>query len=330
MGSRNSDQTDVNRTQLIRHDGAEDEKPSGRTGCLTVIQGRGNDLGKHRVLHQQVIIGRDRHCGFTIEDFGASRQHCRVYRHGADTYVVEDLGSTNGTKVGGSRIDGPWPLRDGEKIFIGDTVLRFRLYDELDLKFSSDVANLIGTDPLTGLQAKRTFDHALEYAIADAARSGLELSLLMMDLDGIKQINDSNGHLFGAYSIQQAGKIIERVIDAQGSACRFGGDEFTAFLPGMGKPAALVLAERIRTTLETADLRKSGVALRPTISIGVATLPGDGVELLELVDAADQALYQAKREGKNRVCAAGADGSSDQVDTEPADTRDSTDEHGQP
>ncbi len=304
MSRRKSETTDVDRTQFIQREPVDDQPSDGRTGCVTVIHGQGHDLGKHHVLRQELVIGREQRCGFVIDDFAASRQHCRIYEHGVERYYIEDLGSTNGTEVGGTRVEQPRMLHDGDKIFVGGTVLRFRLYDALDLKFTSEVTHLIGTDPLTGLQAKRTFDHALEYAITEAVRAGRPLSLMMMDLDGVKQINDAHGHLFGAFSIQQAGKIIQQVLGRKGRASRFGGDEFTAFLPDVEKDAAVEIAEGICVTFENAGLEKDGIPLKPTISIGVATLPGNGQELLPLIDAADQALYQAKRKGKNRVCPA--------------------------
>lgn len=304
MGDKDGQTTDILQTQRIRRELEKQQPTGGRTGCVTVIHGRGHDLGRHRVLNQKLVIGRGQSCDFTIEDFGASRKHCAVLHKGDERYFIEDLDSTNGTEISGVRVVSPQLLRDGDKIFIGDTVLRFRLYDALDLKFSSEVTALIGTDPLTGLQAKRPFDHALEYAFTEAARAKRSLSLMMMDLDGIKQINDTHGHLFGAYAIQQAGKTIEKVLGSRGRASRFGGDEFTAFLPDVEQGAAAEIAERIRSTFENAGLAKDGVPLRPTISIGVAALAGKATELLPLIDAADKALYAAKRKGKNRVCRA--------------------------
>ncbi len=271
------------------------------TGCLTVIRGLGHDLGKNVMVDGEVVIGRGDDCELVVEDFGASRQHCRVVRQEAGRYVLDDLQSTNGTLVNGTPVDSGWELRDGDKMFIAETVVRFTLYDEIDLKFSSEVAHLIGTDPLTGLESKRSFDHALDHAVAQALRGGDRLAILMMDLDGIKQINDTHGHLFGAYAIRQAGRLIAEVLGPAGRACRFGGDEFTALLPGMDKDRAVIVAERIRSSLEDAGLEKDSIPLRPTISIGVADLPTDGDDVIALVAAADRALYQAKAEGKNRV-----------------------------
>jgi len=308
MADRDSKKTDLHRTQVIEPGkaGTEDDDldGGGRIGCITVIRGRGNDLGKHRVVDRRIVIGRDAACDFVIEDFGASRRHCRISREGTEQWTVEDLKSTNGTRINGIKIRGARSLVDGEKIFIGSTVLRFQLYDTMDLKFSSQVTHLLSTDPLTGLQSKRTFDDALDYAVTGATRAGEPLSLMMMDMDGIKSINDRYGHLFGAFSIEQAGQVIARVLEGLGQASRFGGDEFTAFVRGRGKTAAVEIAEKIRSGLDGARLEKDGIPLHPTISIGVATLPEDGADVLALVNAADKALYEAKAGGKNRVCEA--------------------------
>jgi len=162
---------------------------------------------------------------------------------------------------------------------------------------------LVNTDPLTGLPSKLRFDQALEFAMQDCGHSGLPLSMLMMDMDGLKKINDTHGHLFGAYAIGETGKVIARVMGGTGQACRFGGDEFSAFLPAYDVEAANTLAEQIRLAVENAGLEKDGILLKPTISIGVAAYPATGEKLLELVAAADEALYRAKAMGKNCVAA---------------------------
>lgn len=273
-----------------------------RTACLTVIQGHEADLGKHLVLKEGAVIGRSSRCDLTIGDLKASRRHCEISARPDGTYLIEDLGSTNGTQVGSHTLDTAIPLRDGDKVFIGETVLRFFLADDIDLEFAGQVGYLLGTDALTGLQSKRRFDQALELSLRVATRRGECLSVLMMDLDGLKSINDTHGHLFGAYSIQETGKLIARILSGQGEACRFGGDEFTAFLPGRDAEAASAVAEAIREGLENAGLEKDSIPLKPTISIGVASFPRDGAELIQLIAAADEALYRAKAEGKNRVC----------------------------
>ena len=295
---------DPDRTRVGPIPGLQDIlTPSSRsgTGCLTLIQGDEADLGKHLILRDRAVVGRSSVCDLTIGDLKASREHCELSIREDGTYVIRDLGSTNGTQVGSSRVEAVLQLRDGDKIFIGETVLRFSLADDIDLKFAGQVGYLLGTDPLTGLQSKRTFDRAFELSLQAARRRGQPLAVLMMDLDGLKQINDAHGHLFGAYSIQETGKLIARVLGDRGRACRFGGDEFTAFLPGVSGAQGRAVAEAIRTALEAAGLEKDSVPLRPTISIGVAAHPSDGSDMSALVAAADEALYRAKAAGKNCV-----------------------------
>jgi diguanylate cyclase (GGDEF)-like protein len=298
------DSKDLDRTQLGPVPGLEEALGSHaetRTGSLTVIQGKGADLGKHLVLESRTVIGRASDCSLTIGDFQASRRHCEICCQEDGSYVIKDLGSTNGTRVAGQGVEGSLTLRDGDKVFVGETVLRFILADDLDLEFAGQVGHLLRTDPLTGLQSKRSFDHALEFALTDAARQDRSVAVLMMDLDGIKGINDTHGHLFGAYSIQQAGRLIARVLEGRGRACRFGGDEFTAFLPDVDRDAGARIAEEIRFGFQEAGLEKDGIPLKPTISIGVTAFPEDGTDLTSLIAAADEALYRAKADGKNLV-----------------------------
>ena len=272
-----------------------------RKAFLTVIRGGGRDLGKHLVVERTVVVGRDPNCDLPLLDRIVSWNHCRVTRLGGEAYIIEDLASTNGTHVDGGRVQTPRALREGEKIFLGNTVLRFSMADEMDLGFHDMVSQLVSTDGLTGLPSKRAFDDALDYALRCAIPHNQPLSILMMDLDGVKSINDTHGHLFGAYIIGQTGGLIARQLEKKGQACRFGGDEFTAFLTGYDKQNALVIAESIRKAVDTAGFEKDGVALHPTISIGVASFPDDGRTVQEIVAAADEALYRAKGAGKNRV-----------------------------
>lgn len=273
-----------------------------RTGCLTLIQGHEADLGKHLVLEERAVIGRSSECDLVIGDLQASRRHCEISARPGGGYAIRDLGSTNGTQVGSLKLEERVSLRDGDKVFIGETVLRFFLADDIDLGFAGQVGYLLGTDALTGLQSKRKFDHALELSLREASNRGACLSVLMMDLDGLKGINDTHGHLFGAYSIQETGRLIARVLGERGEACRFGGDEFTAFLPALDAEAASRVAEEIRVELEKAGLERESVPLKPTLSIGVASFPADGKDLIQVIAAADEALYRAKASGKNRVC----------------------------
>jgi len=269
--------------------------------CLTVLHGQGADLGRIHVIERETLIGRAPDADLSLTDPGVSWRHARVWVDPDGRHWLEDVGSTNGTRVRSRTLRGRAGLKEGDKILLGATILRFGLVDSLELGFQREVAALATVDPLTGLEAKRCFDDALEATLAIARQQGSSVALLMMDLDGIKAINDRHGHLFGAHCIGEAGRIIGRVIGRFGRVCRFGGDEFMACLPGHDAAAALQLAERARTAIDGAGMHRAGVPLHPTLSIGVACFPEDGDEAGELTAAADSALYRAKAQGKNRV-----------------------------
>jgi diguanylate cyclase (GGDEF)-like protein len=267
---------------------------------LTVIRGRA-DLGVHAFIEGRAVVGRDPECEFPLLDHRVSRRHATIMPVGVDGYLIQDLGSTNGTRVGGSFIAGPHQLQDGEKILLGDTVIRFSLADEIDIDFQSEIAMLVGTDPLTGLPSKRRFDESMEFALQSARQANGSLAVLMMDMDGVKRINDTHGHLFGAHVIGETGRQIASVLGSRGRACRFGGDEFSAFLPSHDLASAFAIAEQIRRAVETTAMVKDGISLDPTISIGIACYPKSGHELLDLITRSDEALYRAKAKGKNCV-----------------------------
>ena len=165
------------------------------------------------------------------------------------------------------------------------------------------------TDPLTGVFNRRYLDRRLTEEFATASRYGLPLSVLLLDLDHFKQINDEHGHQIGDQVLIAAGKIIASELRASDILARYGGEEFLVIAPHTALLKAAEQAERLRKRIEDHDFRlqtESGkvVRLRLTISIGVASY-GDGIDNVDrLVHAADENLYRAKREGRNRVVAA--------------------------
>jgi len=289
------------RTQALTLAAMGREQVTHAIGYLTVIRGSDHDLGRYLVVEQAVTIGRGQGVDLRLQDHGVSRAHARIERGADGSHTLEDLGSTNGTWLGGQRVTQRSVLPDGAKVFLGGTVLRFALADDLDLGYQTEVAQILGTDPLTGLESKRRFDDALSFAVESARHEGAPLSMLMMDMDGVKGINDTHGHAFGAAVIGETGRIIARQLPATGRACRFGGDEFCAFLPGHDEAAARASAESIRVAVETAGMTKDGIALFPTISVGVAVTSAPDESAADLMARADAALYRAKAAGKNRT-----------------------------
>lgn len=173
-------------------------------------------------------------------------------------------------------------------------------------RYVDRLAALSTTDPLTGLSNARAFYPRLEHEFARSRRVGSPVSLLLIDLDELKLLNDRHGHIAGDRALQQIGGAIGRELRAIDIGARVGGDEFAVLAVDATASDAAALAERLKNEVAATTARESG---RPaTVSIGVATFNperSDAAGWQSLVEAADRALYHAKRAGRNRVVLAG-------------------------
>jgi len=168
------------------------------------------------------------------------------------------------------------------------------------------LAQLAVTDGLTGLYNHRHFHERLALEVERSHRSGLPLSLLMLDVDHFKQFNDSFGHPAGDEVLRQLARVLADTRRANDVVARYGGEEFAVILVDTAKFTAAKVAERVRARVYGHDFSEAAQrAGRLGVSIGVATFPDDGGDAEALVRAADTALYAAKRAGRNRVVAAG-------------------------
>jgi len=163
------------------------------------------------------------------------------------------------------------------------------------------VQELAITDGLTGVYVRRHFLERLNEEMPRAGRHRLKLSVLMIDLDHFKECNDTYGHLVGDIVLKDIAKIMKehiRQIDLLG---RYGGEEFVIALPDTDKSSAASVADRIRQSVERYKFKAYDETISMTISVGIATYPEDGDDAAVLIDRADQALYKAKADGRNRV-----------------------------
>jgi diguanylate cyclase (GGDEF)-like protein len=163
------------------------------------------------------------------------------------------------------------------------------------------VQRLSITDGLTGLFVHRHFQARLDEEMKRAERYKEPLSLLMLDIDFFKKFNDSYGHLAGDAVLKRVASLVGEHIESADIASRYGGEEFSVILPKQDKAVAAVKAEKIRLAVEQDLLRYEGKELKVTVSMGLAAFPGDAMTKKGLIDKADQALYRAKHEGRNRV-----------------------------
>ncbi len=161
-------------------------------------------------------------------------------------------------------------------------------------------------DPLTGLYNRRYLDDSLQRELDRCAREGLPLSLLLIDLDHFKQINDSHGHAAGDAVLYRVSALLLQHMRSSDICCRWGGEEFLLVLPGVGLDAAAERAELCRRVVAEQGSTET-LPCAVTLSIGVATCAAEaGTAPAALIDAADRALYRAKAEGRDRVCVAAA------------------------
>lgn len=183
-----------------------------------------------------------------------------------------------------------WTARsDGEQIYAVAKDITDRKHAEHARLRNAAVLAL--TDELTGLPNRRVWDEHLPRELARAGRSGEPLCVAMLDLDGLKALNDTRGHQAGSDAIRQAAAAWDDVLRGTDLLVRFGGDEFAALLPGTGISDAEVIGERLRAAI---------TGLEVTVSIGIAQwAPGDSIDAI--VERADEALYAAKRAGRDRL-----------------------------
>jgi diguanylate cyclase (GGDEF)-like protein len=234
-----------------------------------------------------------------------SRRHAQVYRQKAEDsdaiyYVVVDLHSTNGTFVNGERISKAF-LQDGDKIQIGNTMLKFTFHDETDHRYQQEIQRRIQLDELTGLLSLNSFNERLERRLKQAQRSQSRVTILMMDLDGLKGVNERHGHLAGSFLIKRVGRILHVQLGRLGEVGRYGGDEFIGCVPDLETETILARLEKLRAAIAEHRFIFKKKTVRITLSMGLATFPWDGHSVEALVTAADEALFSAKRQGKNQI-----------------------------
>jgi diguanylate cyclase (GGDEF)-like protein len=163
------------------------------------------------------------------------------------------------------------------------------------------------TDDLTQLYNSRYLSQVLRRETKRASRSGRPLSLLFVDLDGFKAINDTHGHLYGSRALVEAAGVIRLSARETDMVSRFGGDEFALILPDTGSDGAVAVGERVRDRIAAHSfLQGDGLAIALTVSVGVATLPDVAASAEGLIQAADEAMYHVKEHGKNGIYVAGS------------------------
>ncbi len=275
--------------------------------CLILYSGE--DAGKRFLLDSQVLtIGRSPECTIWVDHPGISRCHAELLRD-ADGYLLRDLASSNGTHLNGQRLELPTRLHDGDLIRLGKVALKYYARQSLDALLHDRIYRMATVDAGTEVHTKRYLMEALERELKRARRSQHPLCVLCLDLDHFKGVNDRYGHDAGDQVLRQAAALMQQQVRGSDILGRIGGEEFAVVLPETDLPAAIELAQRMRQALAAQthvlelrdDQGRRTAAHLQTASIGVARLEPEMNEGRELLAAADLQLYNAKREGRNRV-----------------------------
>ena len=277
-------------------------KPEPRDACLVMIYGA--ELGKrHNIANGTFFIGRDEASDIIIDEEEISRRHCKVSSR-KNQVVITDLGSTNGTSVNDDLVDERM-LVDGDLIRVGRAVFKFLTSGNIETAYHEEIYNLSTTDGLTQLHNKRYLLEYLDREISRCHRYQRALSLIILDIDHFKRVNDIFGHLAGDYVLKHMSQAIRSNIRKEDMMARFGGEEFVIILPEVNSHGARYCAEKVRKLIETTDFMFDGSKLPVTVSLGVVFCTEEIRDSMELIRRADFQLYEAKRQGRNRVCGTG-------------------------
>jgi len=286
----------------LRRRVAEDQEPLPSEHVLVVYAG--THLGRVFPLVPGVnVIGRSPGVDLPMPDEEVSRTHAWITLRGApgNEVILEDRGSTNGTYLNDQLITGPTPLAAGDRISVGNHVLKLVAMDPLERAFYAVLLDQTTRDPLTGLNNRRSALEELQNRFDLSDRHNRPLAVIMCDLDHFKSINDTLGHGAGDLVLEEFGRRVKLNLRTTDLAGRIGGEEFLLILPETDMEGALLLAERLRAATGEHVFDLGTENLKVTCSLGVAQRTADDRDGGALLARADSALYAAKRGGRDRV-----------------------------
>lgn len=265
---------------------------------------RGSLQGKKFSLAgaQKYLLGRDKSVEIQIEDANVSRQHAQITREG-DKMYIQDLGSRNGTFLNDENIGGERKLLEKEDMIkLGGTILKYLPAGQLETLYHINLTNAAYMDKLTGLYNRKYISEVLEVEFKRAKALHSPFSVILFDIDNFKNVNDTYGHDGGDFVLQELGAQVKASgLRERDLAGRYGGEEFMVVLTNSNEGQALEVAERIRKKIEAYEFNYAGQRIPVTVSMGVASLKKDFAESGDIYKASDKALYESKRNGKNRV-----------------------------
>lgn len=274
-----------------------------REACLVHIYPTGPTMGcRYPLTDRPLVIGRGDDCDIRLTDHSVSRKHARI-EPSPDGYRVSDQNSTNGTFVNDKQLDRATLLHDGDYLRVGNCIYRYLAGGNIEAEYHEEIYRLTILDGLTQIHNGRYLNEFLAREVVRSQRHNRPLSVLALDIDKFKSLNDSLGHLCGDFALREMANVIRGAVRQEDLFARCGGEEFVVVLVETTREGAVQVAERLREAVEQHEFRFESTPIKITVSIGVATTSGDAsVTPTALRKAADEKLYEAKRTGRNRVC----------------------------
>ncbi len=247
--------------------------PSEKHAYLLVLAGPQFGAIFPLAAGRDLVLGRREDADIQVGDDGVSRTHASIRVEGEGA-ILRDLGSANGTYVDGKRVPEA-EIRDGARIQVGaHTTLKFVWADELEARYQLKLAEGALHDPLTGLYNRRHLDERLSSELAAAQRHGRPVSVLMVDVDHFKEVNDAYGHLAGDEALKMVASVLRDAVRKEDVLARYGGEEFVVIARETALDGGRALAERIRCAVELTTCPWQGHELGVTVSIGVIVSVG--------------------------------------------------------
>lgn len=277
--------------------------PMRRDDCLVVIYTKDSTaLGKRFVLEAQPTrVGRGADNHIVLDGDSVSRRHAHFEQRDSTWWAVDD-GSTNGTFVNDEPIEPAAALANGDRVKVGPTIFKFLSGADVESQYHEEIYRMTIVDGLTQVYNKRYLAEALEREIVRARRHARDLAVVMFDIDHFKRINDVHGHLAGDFVLKELARVVQSRIRRDEVLARYGGEEFVAVLPETTLEGAVALAESLRERVASSRFVFQGEAISVTVSLGVTVLVEEDRAAPEILQRADERLYEAKRGGRNRVC----------------------------
>jgi two-component system cell cycle response regulator len=277
--------------------------PMARAHAILVVLA-GVDTGRVISLDRggENTFGRSESAAHRFDDASVSGLHSRIVRAGPEIILIDEE-STNGTYVNSEKVKSR-ALADGDRVQLGSgTFLRFSLVDATEKEALIKVYEAAFRDGLTGIFNRKHLEERIDAELAFALRHGTELSLIILDVDHFKKVNDTYGHPAGDAVLKSAAGVLARGLRIEDVIARYGGEEFVVLTRGIALSGAALLANRLRHAVFESSVMHDGNLLKVTASGGVASLVCCGTDRTKanLLATADARLYKAKNGGRNCI-----------------------------